>query len=167
MNDITTLKKELDLKIHELFKDNQAFLAYLLQTKQNFIYRYLETSTQKDIQITNLDQKTFMAQSTESNMGEAFKISDAEIKEGIKSLAKSIPKEQKPAVQYTLKTTLEEFKTDYGKIILEATVNWGFPEFQNQKGQYKTKRVIFEYRDPTIFRKELALKFEEVCEIFI
>ena len=41
MNDINNLKKELDIKIHALFKDNQAYLDYLLQTKKNFLYRYL------------------------------------------------------------------------------------------------------------------------------
>lgn len=166
MNDITNLKKELDEKIHNLFKDNKAYLEYLIQTKSNFLYRYMETSSDKNIQIQSIDQKTLMAVSYESNMGDAFKILDPEIKEGIKGLAKSVPREQKPRVQYSLKTILEEFKEDSGKIIIEAMINWNFPNFEVQKGSYKSKRVSFIYNDPNIFRKELALKYEEACELF-
>lgn len=166
MNDINTLKKELDIKIHDMFKDNQAYLNYLIQTKKNFIYRYLETSTDKEVKLENIDLKTFTAKSYESNMGEAFKISDLEIKEGIKQLAKNVPRENKPSVQYSLTTTLEDLQLDKGRLIIESKVNWGFPEFNDQKSHLKKKRVVFEYNDPTIFRKELALKFEEACELF-
>lgn len=166
MNDITNLKKELDEKIHNLFKDNKAYLNYLLQTKNNFLYRYMETSSDKNILIEGLDPKTLMATSYESNMGDAFKISDPEIKEGIKTLAKSVPREQKPRVQYSLKTTLEELKEDSGKIVIESMVNWNFPTFEDQSGTNKKKRVTFVYNDPNFFRKELALKYEEACELF-
>jgi hypothetical protein len=166
MNDYQNLKIELDEKIHNLFKDNRAYLDYLLQTKNNFLYRYLETSTDKNIAIESLDAKTLLAKSYESNMGEAFKISDGEIKEGIKSLAKSVPREKKPIVQYSLKTTVENIQNDKGKIVIEAKVNWGFPEFADTPGQFKKKKVIFEYNDLTFFRKELALKYEEACDLF-
>lgn len=166
MTDINNLKKELNLKIHSFFKDNQAYLDYLLQTKQNFLHRYLETSTDKNIQIESHDEKTLIAKSFESNMGEAFKVSDPEIKEGIKQLAKSIPREEKPTVQYSIKTTLENMRPDQGTIIIEAKVHWGFPEFLDQPGTFKLKKTVFKYDDPNVFRKELALKFEEVCEVF-
>ncbi|MBC7711931.1 MAG: hypothetical protein H7177_01230 [Rhizobacter sp.] len=166
MNDLINLKKELDEKIHHLFKDNQAYLDYILQTKQNFLYRYLETSTDKNLKIESVDEKTLVATSFESNMGDAFKIADTDIKNGIKQLAKSVPREQNPRVQYSLKTILDDFRGDNGKIILEAMVNWNFPEFTNAKGLNKKKQVVFEYHDPNVFRKQLALKYEEVCELF-
>ncbi len=167
MNDITNLKKELDEKIHNLFKDNHAYLDYILQTKQNFLYRYLETTTDKNLKIESVDANTLMATSYENNMGEAFKIADPEIKEGVKSLAKSIPREQNPRVQYSLKTVMDDFRGDNGKITLIAKVNWNFPEFNDDKGSFKKKQVVFEYHDPNVFRKQLALKYEEVCELFI
>ncbi len=166
INDIANLKKEHDEKIHQIFKDNKAYLEYLLQTKSNFLYRYMETSSDKNILIQSIDQKTLLAVSYESNMGDAFKTSDNEIKEGIKALAKSIPREDKPRVQYSLKTVLEDFKVDSGKIVIEAMVNWNFPSFEIIKGTYKSKRVTFTYNDPNVFRKELALNYEEACEIF-
>lgn len=166
MNDINNLKKELDEKIHNLFHDNKAYLDYLLQTKSNFLYRYLETSSDKNIQIQSLDAKTLLAESFESNMGDAFKISDKDIKDGIKALAKSVPRENNPRVRYSLKTTLEDLKGDSGKIAIEAAVDWGFPDFSNSNSTSKKKRVSFSYNDPNVFRKELALKYEEACEIF-
>jgi hypothetical protein len=166
MNNLNDLKKELNDKIHDLFKDNQGYLNYLLQTKQNFIYRYLETSTDQNIGIKSLNDKTLVAISYESNMGNAFKISDPEIKEGIKALAKAVAREKNPRVQYSLKTTLENLQNVNGKVIIEAQVNWGFPDFQEQKGTFKKKQVVFEYSDPNVFRKELALKYEEACDLF-
>ncbi len=166
MTDINNLKKELDLKIHALFKDNKAYLDYLLQTKQNFLYRYLETSSDKNIKIESPDEKTLLARSFEGNMGEAFKITDPDIKEGIKHLAKSVPREEKPKVQYSIKTTLDDLRGDQGTITIEAKVNWGFPDFSDRPGMYKNKKTVFTYNDPNIFRKELALRFEEVCELF-
>jgi hypothetical protein len=166
MNDITNLKKELEDKIHNLFKDNKAYLDYLLQTKSHFLYRYMETSSDKNIQIQSIDQKTLMAKSFEGNMGEAFKTTDSEIKEGIKGLAKNVPRDEKPRVEYSLITVLEELKEDSGKIIIETRVNWNFPTFEVEKGFYKSKRVSFNYNDPNVFRKELALKYEEACELF-
>lgn len=166
MNDIITLKKELDEKIHNLFKNNKAYLDYILQTKSNFLYRYLETSTDKNIPIDFINSNTFIGKSYESNMGHAFKTQDDMIKEGVKNLAKSTPKEKAPRVQYSLKTVVENVQGDQGNIIIEAQVNWDFPDFSEETKNKKIKKVAFSYNDPNIFRKELALKYEEACELF-
>lgn len=166
MNDINNLKKELDKKIQNIFHDNKAYLEYLLQTKNNFIYRYLETSNSSNIRIESLDSKTLMAESFEKNMGDAFKISHKDIKNGIRDLAKSVPREQNPCIKYTLKTVLENFEIENGNIIIEAVVDWGFPAFLKLHSSSQAKRVQFYYNDANTFRKELALKYEEACEIF-
>jgi hypothetical protein len=160
------LKKELEEKIHNTFKDNKAYLDYLLQTKKNFLYRYLETSTDKDIEIKHPDEKTFLAASFENNMGEAFKVSDPEIKEGIKALAKNVPRSENPKVRLTLKTEILELRGDLGKLRITSEINWGFPLFEHVEGKFKEKRILFEFNDPTIFRKELALKYEDACDLF-
>ena len=163
MND---LKKEFEEKIKNVFGNDQALMDYFLQTKKNFLYRYLETSSDKDIAILQTDPKTLKAKSFENNLGTALKISAPEIKEGVKALAKSIPKESLPKVEYSLTTHFESLTPNYGKLILEAKVSWNFPEFLEKIGTFKKKTVIFEYNDITIYRKQLALKFEEVCELF-
>jgi hypothetical protein len=167
MENTENLKKELDDKIKNHFKDNQAYFEYILQTKKNFIHRYLETSNKENVIIQNLDEKTLVAESFESNMGDAFKISNHEIKNGIKFLAKSIPREKNPTIKYSLKTILNQINENHGKITLIATVDWDFPLFSLEEGKHKSKQVIFDYKDPNVFRKELALKYEEVCDLFI
>ncbi len=167
MEDLVKLKRELDVKIQNLFKDNQSYLDYLLQTKSNFLYRYLETSSDKNLPIVNATPGTLKAQSFESNMGDAFKIQDPAIKEGIKSLAKTVPREEKPKIQYSLTTVIEDISGNAGKIVIISQVNWDFPEFNEHSKNAKSKKIIFEYSDPNIFRKELALKYEEACELFL
>lgn len=99
-------------------------------------------------------------------MGEAFKSQDAAIKEGVKNLAKSVPKEKSPRVQYSLKTIIDSAQGDQGNILIEAEVNWDFPDFSETTKNRRIKKVTFSYNDPNIFRKELALKYEEACELF-
>lgn len=161
------LKKEFDEKIHNLFKDNDAYLEYLLQTKKNFLYRYLETSADKDIPIHHATEKSLTATSYENNMGEAFKISDPEIKEGIKSLAKSVSRELNPKVRYSLQTDIVDLKGESGKIEITAEVNWGYPDYQNNPESSKRKKIVFQFQDIAAFRKGLALKYEEACELFL
>jgi len=167
MEDLVKLKHELDLKIQQLFKDNQSYLDYLLQTKSNFLYRYLETSQSQNIDIKNPSPGLLKAESYESNLGEAFKIQNGQIKVGIKNLAKSVPKEQKPKVQYCLTTFIEEMSNNHGRIIITSMVNWDFPEFETHSKNAHSKKVIFEFNDPAQFRKQLALKFEDACELFL
>lgn len=159
------LKKELDEKIHQIFRDNTAYLDYLLQTKNNFLYRYLETSLDKNIKIENINEKTLIATSFENNMGEAFKVTDPIIKEGIKNLAKNTSRSENPKVRYTLKSEIIELAGDRGKIRITAQISWGFPDFENPSS-LKEKSILFEFLDPTIFRKELALKYEDACDLF-
>ena len=166
MNDTNNLKKELDEKIHQLFSNKKAYLEYIIQTKKNFLYRYLETSSDKDISIKSHESNELIAESFESNMGEAFKNADPLVKEGIKHLAKSVPKENKPAVKYGLKTIMEDIRGEHGKISIIAQINWDFPEYSPSTSKCKIKKVSFNYDDPNTFRKILALKYEEACEIF-
>lgn len=167
MEDLIKLKKELDLKIQNIFQDNQAYLDYLLQTKKNFLYRYLETTTDKNIEILNETEGQLSAHSFEENLGNAFKITDTFVKDGIKELAKSIPRHQNPKVKYSLVTKIEEISENHGKLIIESIINWDFPYFKIDSEKLKSKKVLFEYNDPNVFRKKLALAYEEACELFL
>ena len=167
MEDLIKLKKDLDLKIQNIFQDNQAYLDYLLQTKKNFLYRYLETSTDKNIAILNETEGQLSAHSFEENMGNAFKINDSSVKDGIKNLAKTIPREQNPKIKYSLITKIDNISGNHGKLIIESCINWDFPLFSMDSEKLKSKRVIFEYTDPNMFRKQLALAYEDACELFL
>lgn len=160
------LQRELAEKIALQYKDEQSFINYMLETKRSFLYRYLETSTDKDIKIT-FNNHQFLAQSFESNMGDAFKISDKEIKEGIKHLAKNVDRKDVPKVRYQLKTSIKNLRPNEGLITIESQVNWGFPDYQENVVNCKNKKVEFHFIDAGSFRKELALNYEKACELFI
>ena len=160
------LKKEQENKVKLAFSNHDALFDYLIETKKNFLYRYLETSSDHDIQMTTPSPNLLLAVSYEPNLGTALKILDPEIKEAIKILAKTIPRESFPKIMYRLKTEIKALTPSGGELIFESTVHWGFPQFLDEGNNYKTKKISFSYQNIAEFRKNLALKLEEACELF-
>lgn len=153
-------------KVKASFGDEARMYEYLFQTMDNFYYRYLETSTTKDLKTRQLGPHLWGAKSEEGSMVEALKISTPVAKRGIIELAKAVPRAQGPKVQYELACDVEELKSDHGKLAIISVINWGFPDFSAEEKQLR-KRVPFSYTDLAQFRKNLALKLEEACEIFL
>lgn len=151
-------------KVHATFGEASKLYEYVFSTMENFFYRYLETSETKNLKISELAENTFGAFSFESDMVAALKVQNKEIKYGIMELAKRIPKAEKPMVRYGLFIKINELSSDKGNLVISSEINWDFPEF-GQKN-YQQKKVIFDYNDLNQFRKELALKLEEACELF-
>lgn len=153
-------------KVRENFGDESKLYEYLFQTMDNFYYRYLETTTDSDLKTKSLAPHLWGARSSESSMVDALKITNPVAKKGIIELAKAVPKSEGPSVQYELMCDVEELTIDHGEIRFVSMINWGFPDFENSAKQFK-KTVIFKYQDLAQFRKELALKLEEACAIFL
>jgi hypothetical protein len=152
-------------KVKQQYGDESRLFQYLFETMDNFYYRYLETTESKDLKTQELADHVWGARSFESNMGEAFKISNKEIKAGITDLAKRIPRDQKPAVRYSLQAMVKELKAEHGHLVLTSEIHWDFPEYQDSSRKI-SKSVTFRYEDLAVFRKELALKLEDVCTLF-
>ncbi len=153
-------------KVRSTFGDEAKLYEYLFETMDNFYYRYLETSLNKDMKTKSLAPHLWGARSFESDMVQALKITNSVAKKGIMELAKSVPKAQGPSVQYELLVNVEELTPDKGEIHLVSVINWGWPDFDDNNKQFK-KTVVFKYSDLAEFRKQLALKLEEACEIFL
>lgn len=153
-------------KVRSNFGDEGKLYEYLFETMNNFYFRYLETTTDKDLKTTALGASIWGAQSIESSMVDALKISNPVAKKGIIELAKTFPKALGPKVTYELSAKIEELTSNRGKIKFTGKIDWGFPEFVAEEKICK-KVVVFEYSDLTQFRKELALKLEECCSIFL
>lgn len=153
-------------KVKHTFDDESNLLNYLIHTLDNFIYRYLETSESKNLKSQGFDEKTYGAISYESNMVEVLKNSSPLIKQQLIHFAKSLPKSMGPKVQYSLSIKLTNLKTSNGEIQIISKISWDFPEFKNDEKSF-IKTVSFKYSDLSQFRKELALKLEEACEIFL
>ncbi len=153
-------------KVRASLSDEAQLLQYLFQTMDNFYYRYLETTEDKNLKTTSLGPHLWGAHSIETSMVEALKLKNPEVKPGIIEMAKAVPKAQGPAVHYKLLCDIEKLTPDQGKIRIISGINWGWPDFKTPEKQ-REKIVDFIYSDLAQFRKELALKLEEACEIFL
>jgi hypothetical protein len=153
-------------KVRSSFGDKSNLYSYLFETMDNFYYRYIETTQDRDLKTQQLAENLWGSTSTETSMVDALKLQQAEAKKGIIELAKRVPKSQGPAVKYALTAEIKQFDVDVGHIIFTAEINWGFPDFKNESSRMR-KVVEFKYQELAQFRKELALKLEDVCSIFL
>ncbi len=153
-------------KVRSSFGDETKLYEYLFETMNNFYFRYLETTTDRDLKTSALAPSVWGARSSESSMVDALKITNPVAKRGMIEMAKSYPKAMNPKVLYELSAHVDELSSERGKIKFISKIDWGFPEFNDSEKVCK-KVVIFEYSDLTQFRKELALKLEESCSLFL
>lgn len=151
-------------QVKETFGQESGLYQYLFETLDNFFYRYLETSTSKNLKTTELAPKIFGAYSFETSMLDALKNPNPKAKPGIIELAKRVPKDQSPAVRYGLWVEVKELTTDAGHLKMVSEINWGFPDY-NDPSKKLSKTVDFKYQDFAVFRKELAQKLEEASEL--
>jgi hypothetical protein len=165
MSDNSKVINEWQDKLKHSFDDEGKLHDYLLSTLDNFLYRYLETSENKNLKTTELAPYIFGAESFESNMVQALKIQGPHAKAGIMELARSVPKAQKPLVKYRLQVQVKELSSEKGHLVIMSLIHWGFPHF-DERSKMLSKEVDFKYSDLGQFRKELALKLEAACDIF-
>lgn len=153
-------------KVRMSYGDEAKLYQYLFETMDNFFYRYLETTIDKNLKTKNIAPHLWGAMSRETSMQEALKIQNPLVKKGMIEMAKTYPKSQNPEVRYELLADVKELTADHGSLQFISKINWGFPEF-NEEGKRFEKTVNFTYTDLAEFRKHLALKLEEACEIFL
>lgn len=165
MSDTKKQIQEWQEKVRLSFGEESKLYQYLFETMENFYYRYLETSSSKDLKTQQLSPGVWGAIGIEKDMLNALKIKNPKVKPGLVDMAKSYPKAQNPEIHYSLLVEIKSLSSDKGHLILKSQIDWGFPEFSD-KTKAHTVKCEFKYTDLTQFRKELALKLEEVCEIF-
>lgn len=158
--------QEWQEKVRTSFGDESKLYEYLFETMDNFYYRYLETSSDKDLKTKSFGAHLWGAKTSETNIVDALKITNPNAKKGMIEMAKAFPKAQCPSVRYELLANVEDLTIDHGEIQFTSSINWGFPEFTDSSKVFK-KTVTFKYTDLAQFRKELALKLEDACEIFL
>lgn len=148
------------------FEDPHKLYDYLFFTLDNFYHRYIETEVSKNLKTQELAPKTYGAYALEKDMMLALKKPHADAKAGIIEMAKTYPKAQGPAVRYGLMAKVDSLEADSGSLKIISEINWGFPDFAD-KSKLIQKVVSFSYDDLSVFRKQLALKLEEACELFL
>ncbi len=154
-------EREWQQKLHESYQNSDNLLQFISQTLDSISYRYM---TEAHIHFNN---SVILVEAKEENLGIALKISDPEIKEAVKLMAKSVPREQKPALVSRIWVELKELSADQGEITIKSEVNWNHPEHlsDTKLKKIKTKKLVWD--DLMIFRKGFPLALEEVCELFL
>lgn len=153
-------------KIRAAFGEKEKLYEYLFQTMDNFYYRYIETSLAQNLKTQQIGEHLWGAVSEESSMVDALKLQNPIAKKGIIDLAKFTPREKGPKVRYMIAADVKKLLPEAGSIDFIAEINWGFPDF-NDESKIQRKVVNFKYADIAEYRKELALRLEEVSEIFL
>lgn len=153
-------------KIAAHFADSQALLDYLFETLNNFYYRYLETTLTQNLHTIELSPKVWGAQSIETNSMEILKIKNPAIRPHLINAAKALGAKGGLKVSYTLGFEPKELATEEGHIVIFSKVDWSISPIEMEKG-HELKEIHFHYHSLAEFRKQLALKLEEACEIFL
>lgn len=153
-------------RIASHFSNSQALLDYLFETLNNFYYRYLETTISQNLHTTELAPKVWGAQSVETNSMEILKIKNPAIRPHLINAAKALGAKGGLNVTYTLGFEPKELTTEEGHIVIFSKVDWSTSPVEMEKG-FELKEIHFHYHSLGEFRKQLALKLEEACEIFL
>lgn len=161
------LKREWEQKIRQSYADGDALIRFMRETVDNFAYRYISTGPNPTPKAEFQGEKLLEVRTFEDSMVNALKISHPEAKNGIKELAKAVPKAQRPTVLYALGVEIHELKPDHGKVVVRARVNWSFPEHGLKSGQQVVSSKTFTWDDLQVFRKEFPLALQEVAELFL
>lgn len=161
-------KKILDqqIKISQQYSNNKDLIDYLVETMDNFYYRYLETTLNKNLHTHELASHVLGAQSTETNSMEILKIKNPNVKPHLIEAAKMLGAKGGLTVTYRLSSELKEISPEKGLIIIQSLIDWSANAVGTNKS-FEEKKVVFEYHSLGEFRKNLALKLEEACEIFL
>jgi hypothetical protein len=160
MNDLE-VKKEWEQKLRASFQNSEALTSFMIHTLESFAHRYLN-----DPKIESQGQVMWLT-GREENMGQALKTNHSAIKEGVKSLAKSVPREAKPALVSRVKVEIQELTADKGKILLTAQVNWAHPGHTWDSAEKVEKKKTLTWDDLQDFRKGFPLALEEICDLFL
>ncbi len=160
MNEVE-VKKEWEQKLRASFQNSEALTGFMIHTLESFAHRYLN-----DPKIESQGQVMWLT-GREENMGQALKTQNATVKEAVKTLAKNVPREQKPAIVSRVKVDILELSADKGKIQLTAQVNWGHPGHAWDNSDKIEKKKTLTWDDLQDFRKGFPLALEEICDLFL
>ena len=164
-DDFEKLTCEMNEKVLGQLGSPEGLESFLVQVLESFSYRYIMTESSEEHSVQKYqEEETFLlfCRSIEYRMGEALKCQHPMAKEGILSLAKSVPKKDRPCVLYEIFLNLSESSEN---IIVRTVINWDFPNFKD-KSKRVEKEIKVSSHDLLDLRKSLPLALEGACDIF-
>lgn len=160
-------KQELENKIYQQnldrLREEGGIEALLIFNLENFAFRYLETSTHKDIKCQH-QEGDFWVCSIEEDIVQALKWDNKELKSKLIELCKEKPGAQSKEIRIQLK--LGSKIIDSENVECYSEINWNYPSFEKVEGKYLelTEQVSFD--DPIVLRNTHAAYLEKVAKIF-
>lgn len=160
-------KKEWERKMHEAFGASSDLAAYISFTLENFAHRYLANDTTPAPRVEAFGRSGQRVCVKEANMGQAFKTQNPKAREGIKDLAKRVPRTEHPAVLSGLFVEIHDLSPERGHLSITARIDWDFPKLDGSSANKVEKRQDFKWSELQQFRKGFPLALEEVCDLFL
>ena len=136
--------------------------SVLIHNLENFAYRYLETSKNKNIRC-KVEENLYWVESVEPDILECLKWNNKEVKSELIALCKNFPGQESKKIQVKLRL---ETKIKNNKAISLAEINWDFPNFVS-KENCLVKQNVHEFEDLLDLRNRHAAWLEELTDLFI
>lgn len=130
---------------------------------ENFAFRYLETTTDKNIKCQS-NGNDYYVQSIESDILEALKWENKTLKKRLIQLCKEFPGSKSKDLKVRL--TLGSKIISKDQVQCYSEVNWSQHNFSKDENYYIEKNVMINYEDPLDLRNTHAKYLEEVATIF-
>lgn len=159
-------EEKISTKMHnvqEAFSHTDAFNHYILETLNNFAYRYFdEAQTAQELSPTEL-----RVMALEKGIKEAIKIKNDTLRKGIGELVKKVSKEEGPTIARELRVQILKREPGRGgSAQVLSRISWGHPDHSFAPGTFIEKMSVLKFEDDIFFRNHLAKNLEEVCSLF-
>lgn len=155
------LTKQMNLKNREALLKSDGIASLFIYNLENFAYRYLETSHNKDIKC-QLEGNCFWVESIEPSIVNALKWKNTGLKKKLVELCKKFPGSLSKELKVVLK--LGTIKISQNDIECFALVECLTPE--KSKNVLVEKKIKMSFDDPIELRNKHAALLEEVSVIF-
>ena len=165
MEDLDKWKAEHTENLQEKFSNPDFVRNHILGTLENFLYRYLDSSTGSG-GVQEIQTGFLVAEYLEPSMKECLKFKNEKAHEGILSLAKSVPKKEKPAVLMRLSCQILSWSDGHYVLNISSLVDWGFPKYESNETTSLCLSNKLELKEVLDLRTELPLALEKACELF-
>lgn len=156
------LEQKIKTKNLALLNTDKGVYDLMVYNHENFSYRYLETSCDKDLKCESDGQK-YWTQSIEPDVFTALKWNHKKLKPVLIDLCKQYPGKKSAKIQVKLELSTE-FKSD-SEIVCSSRISWDFPEFQDRSKEISLSEN-YQFSDLLELRNHHAAILERVSSLF-
>jgi hypothetical protein len=161
------IMQDIQDKVSESFQASGERDQYIMNTLENFVYRYLEDDKVGPGKTEKIADDLYRGSSLTTSLKLAMEFAPEDQKPELQAAIKeSFAQKKKPTMNQQIIIDARGINAEgEGNITLHAVINWDFPEHpENQK--QKVWSYTYPSEDWGYLRKHLAIHLEELCEHF-